>query len=322
MKKDDNFDRLLDKIIRRRDWLDVAAYWLNEVPEIFPPGAPPDSSLEDVSETMNLESAIDSSSREGYAQDSTPVYVEAPGLRKAVLHESVFLLHKAAHVLSAAEIAAGRGQLTWALSDGYHAALFGARAVLGLFGIGSVELKRGALIFNLWPTWEEQEGRRKRASLPSGVSTTCLFARWPFKIEHRHIWSMFTRLLKTCPVPAWPTRAINKLRQLSGKDFTRQRNFIHYANHAWLNADLHSLLVEESFGLKNLAEKAYPEETDRDFSLALGIFVLRLGRLLLDDLDTGMLDAEKRLFAEKVANGWHPLFARAFPEEANQTPHI
>lgn len=307
MSRDKEFEKALEKSIRRRSWPDMAGFWLQDVPEIDPPGSAPEGSIEEIVSFSGLEEVLQPV-KAGEVGGLT--YAEVPGLRKALLRESIFLLHKAAHVISAAELNATGGRLTWSLSDGYHGALFGARAILGLLGIGAFAAQNRTVLCNIWPVRPENENKRRglRVEHPRESSFVVL----NFKLEHRHVWSILTRLLRTYSVPSWPSKIVNKIRRLEGKDFSRQRNLIHYANHAWVIGDLHQWTLDKNFGVKALSGNVNPEEGDPDFALAMGLLIFQLGLTLLGSIESRLLDQERNLFEVKFSSGWHPLFSRIF----------
>jgi hypothetical protein len=76
---------------------------------------------------------------------------ELPELRHAILREGIFLLHKAAHVLGAAECQAYQGAPTWSLSTGYQAAFFCMESILRLLGIAIIEVNNKTFTVDVWP---------------------------------------------------------------------------------------------------------------------------------------------------------------------------
>jgi hypothetical protein len=298
----ETFERSVDKIIRRRYWTDVAGFWLNEIPIIDPPGSAPEVSLGEFVALSGLGNSIN---------EEPMVLMELEGFRRAVLREAIFLLHKCAHVISIAEENITTGRLTWSISDAYHGAFFGAKAIMALLGVGFFDLGSRSVLFNVWPIGEKEEQKRKR--LPVVTPQEVAFMATNTKLEHRHVWSMFCRCLRVVSVPMWPKSVVDALKNLDPKSLSRQRNVLHYSNHRWIYPDLHHRLLDNKFGIRNVDEDIGLEPAeDSDFSVLLGLWVLRLGRDLLSHLETRLLDNERTLFAAKIQDGWHPLFAQNF----------
>jgi hypothetical protein len=298
----ENFERSVDKLIRRRDWADIAGFWLNDIPIIDPPGAAPETSLGEFAVLSGLGQGV---------RDQPVALLELEGFRRTALREAIFLLHRCAHVVSIAEENIMTGRLTWSISDAYHGAFFGAKAVMALLGIGFFDLDNKSVLYNLWPVSPKEEQKRKRISV--AVPQELAFAAAANKLEHRHTWAMFSRCLRVFAVPMWPTAIVDALKNLDAKSFSRQRNILHYSNHRWIIGDLHQRLQDDNFGIRltGIEEGLEPNE-EGDFSVLLGMSLLRLGRDLLSNLETRLLDKEKALFEAKVQGGWHPLFSRNF----------
>lgn len=289
-------EQLGHRLIKGRPWEQIAGFWLEALPSIDPPGGPPDTSIRELLELLGIKNEVMS----GDAHENVQ------GLREALLREAIFLLHKASHVLSCAEVMHIQGRRTWALSDGYHAALFAARAILGLLGIGATDFGGPSVVFNVWPIAEKEKMARnsQRASTPP---LTTLFMPYRTRLDHSHVWSLFSRALRVIVLPAWAAPIVKKIKALDDSRLSHQRNRLHYSNHTWIGDDLHSLNPPDAAEIEAFdLEGVLDSEAREQFSLALGLSIYLLGANLMGSIQSRLLDGERALLDEKLACGWYP----------------
>jgi len=266
-------------MILRRDWATLRGQWLTAMPTIAPPGSAPPAGLADV---LDIGDFV----RSAEAQAETPLRREIPGLRPAILHEGLFLLHKASHVVSAAEKHVATGICSWSLSSAYQGSVFASRAVLAFLGIALVEVDGRYVLVDLWPGPPVHERR--------GVE---LGTAWPAPqlwcvgqvghMDHRLLWLLFQRALRVARVDCWPGRAARLIGLLNAGDITRQRNLLHYRAHAWLRDDLLTFQFYDDFGDFHWTSNQDREDLDPDrddFALQLSFVLLKLASLLFEDL--------------------------------------
>ena len=297
--------RAVDKIVLRRRWTEIAPDWLHAIPNIDPPGAQPEGPL---SSLISFEAAAEAASS-GVA----PFLTEAPGFREAVLHEALFLLHKASHVTGLAQTQFCRGARTWSVSDAYHGSLFAAQSIMHFLGIALPEYHNHTVVVDCWPTLTLKKTKSKKPSHLSMASPSPLLRLVTLgkRVEHRHTWYVFQRLLRVASVEVWPRDLVVALTQLEPGDFANQRNLLHYHNDTWLFPDLFQFIgpCEFTTAIESLPSTIALSEGD-DFSLAISLALLWMGHRLLSDIVslTNRLSPDSELFAHRLSSENHPIY--------------
>jgi hypothetical protein len=254
------------RLIRARDWEILRTTWLDNVPRISPPGAPPQLLLH---ELTDLESALKKLAPLASVELPAPV----PGLRPGLLHEGVFLMHKAAHVLGSALVHVSQGMCTWSASSAYQAAFFGMKAVSSMLGVTMVECGNRHFLIDAWAAPKRPKRNARAITILANTDRN----------EQRHLWAYFQRTLsKTAnhePLCGKHVRSL--LLQNDFKDFARQRNTLHYRTNAWGLGDLHQCVIQDRFG--RMQDKTI-EPGQQDFSLVLAFGIIQMGRKMLSQL--------------------------------------
>jgi len=300
-----DFERAIERI-RARTWSALIREWIAHIPDIDPCGSPPSERL-DALYTFQIAAK--------QATDDSPYTQDVPGVRELLLGEGVYLLHKAAHVIGAAELHARRGMQTWSLSGAYHAALFAAKATMRFLGIGLPEYASKGVLVDICPELPTLSSKQRRAGLPR--SPTIEFNRLGVRPENKHIWRILQRVINVSRIDPWPMECIAAIRRLDPGDFAWQRNSIHYNNCVWIHNDLHEFLVDESFGVPptDLRKALEGSRDESDFSLILGLTLFKLGLILFDDIaaNTNKLRAERELLHRTVTDTErHPIYTQAY----------
>lgn len=302
------FESFIENHVLARRWSYMAGQWLSYLPILGPPGSRPDEPL---SEFIGFTQAAPQVEGQQVA-----LFGDVPGLRQMVFREGLYLLHKALHVLGCAETDASAGFLTWSISEAYHSAFFGAKAILHLLGIAfpTYEPMSKSILIDIFSAGSNQANRKrleKRKLDPSFIS----FVRLDYKLEHRHVWTLLSRALRVMQIEAWPAAYLKALRNLDVTTVSKQRNSIHYGNHEWLFDDLYNLLTSEGFGVHpDAIEQKLVYEHESDFSLVLGIIICRLALLLIEDLarQTNKLTDEIKIIRSRLNSNFHPLYILNF----------
>ena len=293
------------RILNRIDsceWEIVRDAWLEYVRDIKPVGSKPHSALNAVD---GFREAADEAGQ--LPANECFVRVTISGFHRVALHQGIYLLHKAWHVLGAAEAHAAEGLLSWSLSSAYHAAFFAAKANLIFLGYPFVEDSNNQILAKLFPTETRRKGgmRQLEAVAPETVELTSTK-----HLQHREVWSLFQRALNVARVPNWPSAAKKWLSLLKPADFASERNAIHYKPETWPYEDLHVEVFNDNFGVA-LSENKRWEFPDGGFSLCLGLTVIELGVQLLRDLCevAPVLQPELELFKETATKRRHPRYS-------------
>ena len=228
-----------------------------------------------------------------------------------MFREAIFLLHKASHVIGHAEVSVRSGAKTWSLSDAYQGALFGARSIVYLLGVGLPEYKSKLVITDVWPKIEEQKESRQRLSLDADAESPVQFTLATIKLEHRHFWMLFQRLLNVCKVDVWQKEYVSALRKLETKEFAMQRNILQYRDWRWIFDDLHESRIDEQFGVhKGDLHDALVYAERSDFSIALALALMRMALDLIGSITalTNKLNTEITLLRNRLTMDYHPLY--------------
>lgn len=170
--------------IPSRKWAEICAEWINFLPEIDTPGSRPLMLSEDLEEFKKIASEIP-------AQGSIITSVE--GFRELAFQEAVFLLHKCSHVVGVSERHVKADVRTWALSDSYHGALFGAKSSNIFLGIQFAKVGNRNYLIDLFPEPEKKKGKPVTVEPEIRPIKIIPFNKRP---EHRHHWAIFQRLLR------------------------------------------------------------------------------------------------------------------------------
>jgi hypothetical protein len=306
-----NFDKALERI-KKRNWSELRRQWIEFIPHIYPSGSPP---KEPVTNFYRFHHVAHKTI------DSDVHREEVIGLRQLVFWEGVFLLHKASHVVGSAELHASKGIQTWALSSGYHGALFGVKAIIHMLGVAIPEYKgedsynNKAILVDLWP--ELPKLSRKQIMLGMKNEPEMEFSKLGLRIQNRHVWRTFKRIINVSKVDVWPPEYVKALRKLKPSEFALQRNAIHYQNHMWIYEDLHEFILDERFGIprKTIIEALNFKIKKSDFSLVLGLAIFKLGLLLLKSLSqlTNKLEDEISILESHIANEErHPIYLAGY----------
>lgn len=293
------FDRQLKSFIGKRSWEELLIRWVEFIPDIDPPGSQPDVSLSTLMQTNYAPFT-----KEVFEKESGAHYLETKGVRKIVLREGIFLLHKACHLLRNAELDISHGVITWSLSEAYQSAYYGAQAILSFLGVAYTDINGKSMLIDLWPAQIRLAGQKPKPNRQQELSQ---FVKTVF-IEQRHLWNLFQRILFISEVSVWPEKILSVFRNLDTKKYPKQRNIIHYSKHRWLNEDLYKSVKDQAFGKSNDSLNKYSEVSD--YSFAIGAGILFMGIKLISSLSTitGKLGGEVQLLMDEINSPQHDLF--------------
>ncbi len=302
---DQIFQRKVKKYVAHRSWETLLSEWLNFLPKLDSPALPP----EGLDNFFPLQSCLASrSSDESFLS-------EVEGLRTLMFHEGLFLIHKAGHVIGAAELHAQKGILTWSLSSAYQGALFGAMAIMRLLGVATVVQDKNHWLVDLYPESTNFPFRGKKPKIKPNPMT--LFLRLGTRVEHRHLWHIFQRLMRVC---RFQEPNINKYTASFSKsnfnvrDFARQRNALHYETSAWFFEDMYTFLPTQNFGLREVLSASDLEFSNlsSDFTILLSMSILYIGGSLLQSIasKSNKISEDLNLFQQSISEDRHPIFTK------------
>ena len=305
---DQEFSRVIKKYLPKRLWSDISDKWLSNLPHFQDPVSRPDPSLK---EFYSLSAFLIS------LGDNVPVQHEIGGLREVIFTEGIYLLHKAINVLCAAELHAKEGILTWSLSSAYHSSFFCAKAIIRILGVATVEAAlRSCWIIDVFPELPKLTSKERKSGMTPEPMTDFLAAQ-VFRIEHRHIWKIFQRLMR---ISKFEEDILERLRgafskYFDDKIFPKQRNYIHYNNDRWLFDDLYRFSPDPEFGIRKISaiEKLILDNIESDFSMLIAISMIYFAINLLTSLSlkTHKIDAELKTIMDSLTSARHPLYVKS-----------
>ena len=304
---DDHFYRQIKKYITHRAWQHIVDDWLNYLPDLDTAGSAPDIDLDDF---YLLQSAIKKQSSVDSFKD------ELDKLRAYTFHEGLFLLHKATHVVGASEIHAQQGMTTWSISSAYQGTLFGAKAIMHLLGIAITSQDNNNWIIDCYTERQKLTSKEKKLGLKP-LPTTLFFKTGLRRIEHRHIWAIFQRIMRVTKFSGDSIEMICDSLSSSSfdvLDFAKQRNMLHYDNHVWFFNDMFEYVVKNEFGFRDqfTSEDFRYQRPDSDFSMVIALSIIHFGITLLTEIaaKTHKLDDELDLVRKIVCPERHPILSR------------
>lgn len=224
------------KRLSSRDWNAVRPAWLPHVAQLslHSPGQRPSDDLADFHLLSPLAAKV---TKDGETRENLI------GFRAAVLHEGVFLLHKAANVLVASQQQVQNGLPTWSIPTAYQSAFFSMEALLLLLGVVILEVENKTMHIDVWPEVAKDATSREKREYELGQE--CQIVRHD-RIEHYHRWAILKRVLRTLVNSPVPAAVINGLQSVDDKDFARQRNDLHYST-TWKFDDMHVFMSPLEF---------------------------------------------------------------------------
>lgn len=228
-----------------------------------------------------------------------------------IFREAVFWMHKALHVLGASEMHVDMGLPSWSLSSAYQSSYFAARSILAFFGVSVAEMQHISVVVDLC---RDMQGMRPQRMAQIGAfEEEILFRSIGVLFDHRQVWRLFQRILRTASCTIWPEGWANYFAQLDLADLTKQRHGLHYQLHYWVLDDLHDFVHSSDF--RNVA----PTGTNRDlfdteklnFSLTVSTAMTRMALLLFKDIcgHTNRLVEERSRMLNAFSIERHPLFS-------------
>lgn len=263
------YERCVKKLCKK-DWTRLSDLWLAEISKLqfAQPGHQPEFGFDEV---VGLQLAV--------RPATDQLRIELPNLAAPLIHEAIYLLHKAANVLVAAHDQVVGGLPTWSLATGYQGAIFAAEAVTKLLGVGVVTYEKKNYTVDVWPNPVDGLSKKKQVEYQYGSEAHVV--AFP-AMSHFHRWAIFKRLLGTLKNFDFDPQIQTALLELDQKSFAKQRNELHYS-HTWEFEDIHEYRTEATlleFGTKQeFIERLNPESPHFGIALGLSVFALAMRML-------------------------------------------
>lgn len=306
-----NFEDSIRRI-KKRYWNVVAPGWINTIPVVFEPGQKPDIEIDDLPGFGQLAKEIIIDEESALKNEVLNIVFERKInriTRELFFRNGLFLFHKASHITSAGQIHATKGLQSWALSSSYQGAFLGVKSILYLMGLGIGSYENNSFLIDVW--------RDTKIEPDENNEITCGFIRFGYRIEHRHIWQLFKRVINSFEIDVWNKKFVAALKKVDIEKFSSQRNSLHYWGNSWIFEDLHEFLVDEDFGVRTEGLESGIElfNEESDFTMILSLMILSLAYDLINDLSqqTNLLKGEKELITNFLKEEQrHPLYQKNF----------
>lgn len=289
-----------------RNWVNIREAWTPYLPEIRPRGSPPTLEL---SRFPGIEDVFNET------PDASELRREVDGLPEAIFSEGIFLLHKAANVLGAAQVHVTTGVLSWSLSSGYHSTFFSMKSILRFLGVATLDVVGKTLIVDIWPGSKKSNRNRPAPEQYSG--RTLQFIKAKTRLQHKDQWTIFQRLLRVSNIFVWDQEIVRSLSNLPTLDFAHQRNALHYRNNHWPYDDLFDFLIDPDFATRETNQITHEDidPASYDFSLILSFVMFNFAYSLFKEIveATGSATSELGLINRNLLRDCHQLYQRAYP---------
>lgn len=301
------------KRICHRDWTEILDAWLAHLGplSISPPGSPPDEGL------------VDNFALGSVFKKVVPPQIELrtpaiPGLNATMLHEGIYLVHKAANVLVAAQNQIAQGLPTWSIPTAYQSAFFSMEAMLQILGVAITEIDNKSMIVDIWPSVDAKASRQLKNSYQIGSEIHLLPVS---RIDHHHRWAVLKRVLRMLSNSPISGKIINTIDAVDDKQFARPRNRLHYRT-TWIFTDLHSFCSDVAYCRFTSAQSLldHLDQEDNDFTVTLAYLLLAGNIALLSSLGnvSPLIASEVRLLNDACCTERMPF--RNSCEEAMSVP--
>jgi len=296
-----SFGRKLKKLAPR-DWNELVEGWQAYLPEIDVKGTPPALSVSDL---VQFQVELNKVETHNLRELTNPI----AGVRESVLHDGIFLLHKAAHVLGSAQVHIREGMCTWSISSAYQAAFFAIKAIMQFLGISIVEYENRTFLLDVWSGPWKMRNAKQRGNRMLIVNTK--------RIEQRHVWAAFQHLLENTvnTNEVWVGSHVQKLLDFGFTDFARHRNDIHYRTNRWPCNDLHQCIVNPMFGVREFgaSNDSCLDNANNDFCLFLAVVMFRMAYKMFAQIacTSKLLKDELELVVTWLAQDHNTLYRNA-----------
>lgn len=303
MKSKKSKIELLAEKLKIKRWDNIRSNWIRFIPNMKPAGYPPELSISNIEGFQSCASRL--SNGNGFVRE------HIPGIQSHALLEAIFLLHKASHVLSAAELHIKMGVQTWSLSSAYQASFYSAKSILNFIGINIAEFNKKSIVCDLWPEPDKLSKTHRNIGEISD-SEDVVFWKTGTILDHKSIWLIFQRIIRVTRINLWPDEYVKSILKLNVTDFAKQRNSIHYSNNKWPGNDLFDFVLGNGFGTVPDKLVDYFDESynNKDFTVVLSFIIFRMAYLLLKDLshNTNKLNNEIELIISTFQKERHPMY--------------
>lgn len=221
--KPPDWDRLSKNHLHLRTWEVIAPKWR----AFFP------FNLEDISGEPTLEDGLMSVAEDRIPFNGNKLVVNLPERITLAFFDAAFAVAKAVHARRAADESIRAGMISWGCVDAYHSSLLSIKAVLALFGLSICNLKGRSFLVDIFPEFGTQQQSKDFRKQNRGVADPVAIIGNGKRIEQRHIWTIFNRLLNLPGFPEAADQCVADLQQFKYGAFHSARHNIIYESRSW-----------------------------------------------------------------------------------------
>jgi uncharacterized protein (UPF0332 family) len=307
MATPEQYNNRIEAAIVDRRWVELLDGWLSYISLVHDDDLMPHIPSIDY---PLIKETIDALNRQ--PANIISISAEIPGYRLHLFKEAFFLINKSIHVLSVAETNIEVGKVSWALSEGYHSAFFAVKAILALYGINFIDHAGKVAIVDVWRKKDIKKSQSKYLIKPA---YEMLFVKSDLsRLGHNHVWAAFKRLLRVSKRDLWNEELFANLNKISVKNFSAQRDLLHYSRHSWIYDDLLENKVRQGFGtnmLLNDLNCEFDSDLQNDFSIVLAFNLIEMFIKLFNSIETHtkLLTKHKNIVEVVIKNRkTHPIY--------------
>ena len=220
-----DWERKVERL-QKKDFNELVSGWYSHIPAIATPGTAPQISLDGIEAVTSIFPRV---------KGDGEILEPATGARALVLHESLYLAHKAVHVTITCADAIQKGRHTWAVVDAYQASLFAIGSILAFVGIS---IERDQNNFILVDVWAKSSDANKKRQLNLSPPEVYQFVRFK-QLDHYQKWALLKRILRTISIRCELVELLRAGLEVHGDlQHANHRNEVLYQSRAWLSLDL------------------------------------------------------------------------------------
>ena len=276
-----DFEAKISKI-QGKSWESIKHSLSSLLSPIIDPGNPPEETIVDFPEFDSMVEEIVKVEEATLHEEKTPKYQHyykaSQRMADVTFRSGLFLLHKASHIIGASEEHADKGINTWSLAQAYQGSLICVHAILKCLGIEVIAYKGMSFIVNCWPSKTNNE-------VVDDGEIKISILRFDHKIEHRHTWDLFKRILSSYRIETWDDDLVKLIISMENGHFGFQRNYINYWGGGWIYSDLHDYENIDDFGKKiNEYTKLEDRELKSDFTISFAQLLLNMAVEIITDV--------------------------------------
>lgn len=264
------------KKIDGRDWVDIKSQWFSYLPNIDPPGSPPEIEINQ----NQLLSGIYNQAKES---PTGTYYQEVQNLREDIFREGIFLIHKANNTCCATNNQLNNGFLSWPISTAYQSSFFALKGILCLLGISIPQVGMHHLIIDAFPKDEPLSKKQIKSGYKPEARISFTYPKG--QLNHRDHWLLFQRLLRVSNISIWDSEHVKFLKDMETDRFRDTRNSLHYKSNYWTwETDLFNRVYDDNLGSDQEYLNRLKASSSEDDTYYINFILIKFAIDLISDL--------------------------------------